>query len=381
MYKQKLVITYHAITPVHFGAGESLSYVDNAIQREKHTEFPMLAGSGIKGVIRELASRKWDKDKVDIIFGPWEGSSDYSSCISFTDAKILLFPVRSVRGVFAWITCPYVLKRFKDELESLGFSTNIEIPKVDDSKVLICNKDSQLKIDDNKVALEEFVFEIDKSNSADSIANELKNKNKKYLPSQLQNEIEKRLAIVSDNVFRDFVKYAVEVRTRIRINQTTGTVDAERGGLFTVELVPAEAVFYGFVFIANPYFGISAELYDELEKIIKQNPSPTWNDIENEINSRITQLKNSSNDEDKKKGGKWENDWNKKKEVLKKAWEGNYFSACKIKQELIKESPDNERILKENLIQFGGDETLGMGLMRVNVYDFQPQGQAGGSNT
>lgn len=306
MFKEKLVLTYHALTPVHFGAGVSLSYVDNPIQREKHTDYPMLAGSGIKGVIRELASRKWNKDKVNTIFGPEAGeqASAYASCISFTDAKILLFPVRSVRGVFAWITSPYVLKRFKSELESLRFRIEVEIPSdVDDSKVVICNSPA-LKIDDSRVAFEEFVFEVDGSNNADAIATELE----KYLPSELQNNFKSRFAIVSDNVFRDFVKYAVEIRTRIRINQTTGTV--EEGGLFTVELVPAEAVFYGFVFITDPY-------------------------------NRLQNL--------------------------------NDFSA--VKNEICS-------LLKDySIIQFGGDETLGMGLMRVNVYDCQLQHPSIGANS
>ncbi len=309
MYNTKLVLTYHALTPVHVGSGTSVSYVDNPIQREKHTDFPVIAGSGIKGVIRELATRKW-KDKVEVIFGPERDGSEHASCISFTDAKILLFPVRSVKGVFAWITSPYVLKRFKNELESLGISGNsVNIPNLNaldnlkDDEIIICDN-SELKIDDGTVALEEFVFNLreikvnDGDGNQENISNKVAEWIWSFLPSHLKNNLQKRLAIVSDDVFKDFVKYAVEIRTRIRIDQMTGTV--EKGKLFTIELVPAEAVFYGFVFITEPY------------------------------KKDVSGIKNSSD---------------VKKEV----------------KDLLEEY---------QIIQLGGDETLGMGLMRVNVYDY-----------
>uniref|UniRef100_A0A7C4W924 Type III-B CRISPR module RAMP protein Cmr4 n=1 Tax=candidate division WOR-3 bacterium TaxID=2052148 RepID=A0A7C4W924_UNCW3 len=294
MFKENLILTFYGLTPIHMGSGVSVSYVDNPIQREKHTDFPILAASGIKGVIRDLAERIWqDKDKVNIIFGPApeEGGEEYASCISFTDAKILLYPVRSVRGVFAYVTCPSVLKRFKEELKSIK-KDNLpnNIPDIKEESKIIISSNSELKIDSDKVALEEFVFNIDTSQNVDRLVDTLST----YLPLEIDN-LKKHLAIVYDDVFRDFVKYAVEIRTRIRIDQTTGT--AAEGALFTIELIPAESVFYGFLFIADPY-----------NKSIE------------EINSA---------------------------EKVKKELE-NLFS-------------------KANIIQFGGDETLGMGLMKVKI--------------
>ncbi|MCM8809923.1 MAG: type III-B CRISPR module RAMP protein Cmr4 [Candidatus Omnitrophica bacterium] len=344
MFKEKLILTFYAQTPVHMGSGTSVSYVDNPIQREKHTDFPILAGSGIKGVIRDLAKRKWqDKNKVDVIFGPEDGAEEYASCISFTDAKILLYPVRSVKGVFAYITCPYVLKRFKNELNSVeeGSFLNCEISDVSgDDKILICSN-SDLKIEDNKVALEEFVFTVDDKN-----IDELASKLCEFLPNEIRDKndesFKKHFAIVSDNVFRDFTRYAVEIRTRIRINQTTGTVT--EGALFTVELVPAESIFYGFLFITDPKFGIDEKIYTKLKE--KKNKNP-WEDALNDekIKEEIT----------------------KKKEIeerIKKAYEGDYFSSEEIHKEF-------KELLKNDIIQLGGDETLGMGLMKVKIFENQ----------
>ena len=351
MFKEKLILTFYAQTPVHMGSGTSVSYVDNPIQREKHTDFPILAGSGIKGVIRDLAQRKWqDKNKVNAIFGPEEGAEEYASCISFTDAKILLYSVRSVKGVFAYITCPYVLKRFKNELNSVGEGSflNCEISDVSgDDKILICSN-SDLKIEDNKVALEEFVFTVDDKN-----IDELASKLCEFLPNEIRDKnsefFKKHFAIVSDNVFRDFTKYAVEIRTRIRIDQTTGTV-AERA-LFTVELVPAESVFYGFLFITDPRFGIDEKTYAKLKEYKKKN-SPWENALNDEkIKEEITKKKETM-------------------ERIKKAYEDNYFSSEEIHKEF-------EGLLHDSIIQLGGDETLGMGLMRVKCTDGISQNQQG----
>ena len=277
MYKKSAILTFYAETPIHMGAGQSVSYVDLPVQRERHTSFPVLWSSGIKGVIRDLASRVWnDKDKVETIFGPEDGSSDFASCISITDAKILLYPVRSVKGVFAWITCPFVLKRFKEDLNAVGkeFKHNnqeIQIPDVSDDKVFIAS--DNLKIQgQNSVALEEFVFEAEVKNEVKELAGFLKSF---VYQNDLTKNLGNHLAIVSDNVFKDFVNYAVEIRTRIKIDQALGTVDKKRGGLFSEELIPSESVFYSILFFKDsfkPNFKIDAEsIFSEINSLLSKN--------------------------------------------------------------------------------------------------------------
>jgi len=261
MYKKSALLTFYAETPIHMGAGQSVSYVDLPVQREKHTSFPVLWASGIKGVIRDLAYRFWSsisdsyntaKEKVEIIFGPEDGS-DFASCISIIDAKILLYPVRSIRGIFAWITCPFVLKRFKENLDAIGFTykNNVfQIPEITDDKVYIAN--DYLKIQEqNKVVLEEFVFSSVVDDNQSQNANNLVQFLKEILPNNsLTKTLENHFAIVSDDVFKDFVNYAVEIRTRIKIDQAKGTV--KEAALFSEELIPSESIFYSLVFIKDP---------------------------------------------------------------------------------------------------------------------------------
>ena len=243
------LLTFRALTPLHVGSGTSVSYVDLPIARERHTHFPVIPGSGIKGVFRDIANRL-NKCNIHRIFGPEPGSADLkASAIAFTDAKILLYPVRSLRGTFALITSPMVLHRFSEELNSFGSNVSLEGFKeisLNEDEVIVMD-DSPLKVSrtqsGKKVVLEEFVFEVKSDEGLDGTKEAIKQ------ITGLDEDTLKRIAIVSDNVFTDFVRYATEVRTRIRIDQSTGTVS--QGALFSMEMVPAEAIFYSFVFGRN----------------------------------------------------------------------------------------------------------------------------------
>jgi len=85
--------------------------------------------------------------------------------------------------------------------------------------------------------------------------------------------LQNHLAIVSDNVFKDFVNYAVEIRTRIRIDQTKGTV--KEGALFSEELIPSESVFYSILFFKDsfkPGSNMDAQkVFSEINSLLSDN--------------------------------------------------------------------------------------------------------------
>ena len=61
-----------------------------------------------------------------------EQRDTFAGAIGFSDGRILLFPVKSAKGVFAWVTCPYVIERFKKDLEAHnGKANNIKEVSVD----------------------------------------------------------------------------------------------------------------------------------------------------------------------------------------------------------------------------------------------------------
>ncbi|MGA2174465.1 MAG: type III-B CRISPR module RAMP protein Cmr4 [Verrucomicrobiota bacterium] len=109
MSKSKILYLFTR-TPLHVGAGASVGAIDQPIVRERHTGFPIIPGTSLKGVLRDAASRDNEtKQHVNDMFGEGFGSgSDNFSAgkISFGEAKLLAFPVRSAKGSFAFATCP-----------------------------------------------------------------------------------------------------------------------------------------------------------------------------------------------------------------------------------------------------------------------------------
>ena len=66
------ICTFYAISPIHAGSGAATSTVDLPIQRERHTNWPHIQASGVKGAMRDHY-RKFvkgeDKYLTNLIFG------------------------------------------------------------------------------------------------------------------------------------------------------------------------------------------------------------------------------------------------------------------------------------------------------------------------
>lgn len=93
----------HAITPLHAGTGQGVDVIDQPIARERATQLPLLPGSSIKGVLRD----RYDEDRIGsdaerlALFGPrTESAADFAGALQFSDARLLLFPVRSMASTF-----------------------------------------------------------------------------------------------------------------------------------------------------------------------------------------------------------------------------------------------------------------------------------------
>lgn len=213
------VLFLHAQTGLHSGSGTALGTVDLPVQRERHTQWPTIAGSALKGVLRDLcrkgakrerpegeslSPRCWANrrhQKLVAAFGPGtpEESSEHAGAIALTDARILAFPVRSLRGVFAWVTCPAVLERLNRDLKLAGFPPLGRIPSVADNRV-VCTADSPLLVGPqrDKVVIEEFEFgkvPSDCGPLADWIAR------RAVADDNTQERLRSHLALLSDNDF------------------------------------------------------------------------------------------------------------------------------------------------------------------------------------
>lgn len=271
-------------TPLHCGSGNDIGIVDLPIQRERHTDFPKIEGSSLKGGIREafeelsdisnltkkfsnLNEKKYFNEAIELTFGPEDGD-DHAGALGFTDARILLFPLKSMKGVFAWITCPKVLERFKNDLKLCGINTLGEMPKEN-----ISPKDCALFIKNNKIILEEYTFEITKDDDngkctkfAEWLSNNLFPANDDY--QFWREKIKKNLVVLPDDDFRDFVTLSTEVITRTKIDNKTGTV--QTGALFTEEYLPPETILYSLA-LTTPIFKLDENGKGIFKKTDKEN--------------------------------------------------------------------------------------------------------------
>lgn len=279
MYKSKSLLFLVCETPLHAGSGDDLGIVDLPIQRERHTSYPKIEASSLKGALREACESKvvindfstfdtdavkinrlfgFDEDKrlskteLDVLKKQFDNKTEYAGALAFTDARLLLFPVKSMKGVFVWITCPQVLTKFQNDLKMAEIKPLKGLDFcADATKITKEANIANTKICfGNTIVLEEYAFEADKKDEVTMFAEALANHlfpNDDYWKSMLSSN----LVILKDEEFKDFVNMSTEVITRTKINNATGTV--QDGALFTEEYLPSDSVMYSLIMAADEY--------------------------------------------------------------------------------------------------------------------------------
>ena len=153
MYRKSNLLFLMNQTPMHAGSGDSLGIVDMPIQRERHTSFPKIEASSLKGSIREHFERSKGEKSIEVLaaFGT-EGENNSGSkagALGFTDARLLFFPIKSMKGVFAWVTCPQIISKFNEELKLAGHTVSFDV------KSNTVATGNNLALNSNKIVLEE----------------------------------------------------------------------------------------------------------------------------------------------------------------------------------------------------------------------------------
>ena len=248
----------HALTSLHPGSGTALGTVDLPVQRERHTQWPTIPGSALKGVLRDACRESLaiaeglDRKDVDrqntqlrAVFGPdSDTAGDFAGALSLSDARLLAFPVRSLAGVFAYVTCPAVLRRLRRDLQMLSWEVSWHEPRIPDGDwALVTGPGCTSLVDGRSLVLEEFLLrkaEGSCQEPADWIATHI-------LPAasvhdSTREHFQSNLVVLSDPQFTHFARYATEVSARIRLDPDTKTV--HDGALFYEEFLPPETLFY-----------------------------------------------------------------------------------------------------------------------------------------
>ena len=161
------VMSIFTRTPLHVGCGSSVGAVDQPVTRERHTGYPVIPGSTIKGVLADLWTVKSEKgeyvrEKEGIrLLGNDPADKKVAAqagTLLIGEGKLLAFPVRSAKGCWAWLTCPRMSDRFVRD-------TGAQIGKLEDGKIYA---DEKLQID-GKVVFEEYPLTVATGAPADVI--------------------------------------------------------------------------------------------------------------------------------------------------------------------------------------------------------------------
>lgn len=243
MFQKQAAIFLYAVSPVHMGAGSAVGVIDNPIQRERHTQHPSFAGSGIKGAVRHSFEQfGGEKNFLNRLFGPASGSDDlHAGAVSFGDAQLVAFPVRSLKQGYVYATCPMALARAQRLMQLMGIQAAWQKQAVADGECMLLN--DGLLSPGNKLHLEVFEYERAAASAGlKTIAEDLANKS---LPQDdayafFREKLERDLVVLSDTDFGYFTQNATLVEPHVRIDDGTGT--AAEGGLFYTENLPPESL-------------------------------------------------------------------------------------------------------------------------------------------
>jgi CRISPR-associated protein Cmr4 len=229
--------------------GSTVGLVDLPIQRERITHYPCIAGPGLKGALRaevELSGAGNGYPGAREIFGPdTRNAKDHAGAVSFGDARLLLFPVRSLRGVFAWTTSATALARYSRDLAAAGISGAPPMPSGPASGCASAATWNAIAAGGVAV-LEEYTFAHDVAGDpavlavAKWLAEHALPQTPEY--KHYRDQLLKRLVLLSEDDFRDFTQFATEVVTRVHLDTETKTVLP--GQLWTEEMLPAETLLY-----------------------------------------------------------------------------------------------------------------------------------------
>lgn len=269
MYKITQAWFLYAVSPVHMGAGNVVGeLVDSPIQRESHTEYPLLPASGIKGALRHRATARAAKDEdkkqaVNALFGAPPGNANNASvgdaplhagALTVTDGVLIAFPVRTLANTFCYATSLMALARAARLLQGAGQ----QMPK------LPANSARPQAVEAGERVLETLQYQCEGNTELATVADWLGNHALPVDPAfdYFREKLKTDLLLLPDEDFSHFVRSSTSIEPHVRINDATGT--AEDGGLFYVENAPPESLYLTTALFGDERSGRGDASADEL---------------------------------------------------------------------------------------------------------------------
>lgn len=231
-----------AESALHHGAGRSAGIIDLPVAREATTDVPFIAGSGVKGALRDRARQLRREDaEIDHCFGKQE----HAGMLSIADARLLLLPVRSLTGSYKWLTCPLLLERHRRDLARCGIRRAVpEVPlsaRDGRSGVAGAGKGT-IFLEERELAVTEAL----PAGLTDAIAPLLRH-------ADTRKRLGGQLVVVGDDDFTWFCRYALPIAARNQLERDTKISQ----NLWYEESLPPDTVLYTLVMARDDHSATS----------------------------------------------------------------------------------------------------------------------------
>ena len=213
----------HAISPLHLGAGKGNGYIDLPLMREKVTGFPFVPGSSTKGVFADLhqateeardPSNAEYKGVLHAAFGRGGDDAANSGALTFTDARLICLPVRSLYGTFAWCSCPMILRRLRRDLELCGGRDLPDVSSLSSQAHAVIDRCVLAK--NNIAYLEDLNITVQGCPNATGWANVISRA--VFSDEKWQTLFVARFLVLPDDLFSFLAETGTEVQAHIRID-------------------------------------------------------------------------------------------------------------------------------------------------------------------
>lgn len=239
------ILALQTISGLAVSTGEGTSFIDLPVTRDVITNWPNIPGSSLKGVLRDAFEHASGTTScVNDIFGRpvgERGDPGQAGAVAFGDALLVAFPIRSLTGTMLWVTCPLAIRQWRTLAKYTGSVAPPALASDDQptTETILLPDSGTSVVYDNHVYAEDMVLLASQSDTATTIASTFAVA--MFTDEDEQADMILHFGIVHDDVFTHLTETCTDVRARIAIEDTTGTVAS--GALWWEETVPSGALF------------------------------------------------------------------------------------------------------------------------------------------
>jgi CRISPR-associated protein Cmr4 len=354
------IVLIENLTNLHVGSGGVEGLVDLPIQRDEFG-YPVIYSSSVKGSLKTCLLHTATTDIVYALFGPDPDESEkFESSVAILEGYLLAIPVRSLRGVYVYVTSPMLLKRFLERIElytkfnqkdfvdvgSGGQEAKDIIGEMQNSfQSLIDEARERLSVDDAICLRDKQEVEINVKGLLEGCAILVEEfvlkilEPEREINSKLLDMLgfDKPLLLLHDDVAKEVVDRSLIRYTRVKLRRETKTVGE---GPWTEEYLPVKSKFHTILLYKRPPLtdAFVKKILDGVEEVDDNAYLGVLKKLGILSESDFEMLKNSKE---------------KKAQLLLVERIRNYVRG-KIENDL------------KSLAVMGGKETLGKGIVKVN---------------